>query len=111
MTRIIDINETLDPSGGASDSVAETYVLQSETAAFQVEIGGATTDIDIHFEARLADDLGWRDWITARTGESNGYSELRGVDVEDITHIRVRVVNQDGANGADVRAVVSTGGD
>lgn len=111
MTQTINIDETLDQSGGATDAVTESYQLRSNTAAFQVEIGGATTDIDVHFEARLATDLGWADWIPARTGRSNGYSELRGVDVEDITDIRVRVVNQDGSNGADVRAVVTTGGD
>lgn len=110
MSRIIDIDTTLDASGGANYAVSQTSPVNTDSAALHIEIGGATTAADIHVEARLASDLGWVDWIVPETGVANGYADISGLDIGDLTNIRVRIVNQDGTNTADVRAVVETGG-
>lgn len=104
---IIDIDATLDPSGGA-DSVSESYGVNTESAAVHYEIGGATTDLDVRIETRLADDLGWQDWADARLALANGDAEVFGVDIKNVSQLRARAVNNDGSNGADVRVVVET---
>ena len=112
MSEPINIDTTLDVAGG-DDEVRETTDVQSEDAAFQFEIGGATTDTDVHFEARLSDSLPWEDYLKNTDG---GWTALSNgatippliVDLGAVDQIRVRVVNQDGANQAEVTATVIT---
>jgi len=59
-------------------------------------------------EVRLVDDLSWTDWIQPYESVSDGESKADPVDVDDVTEIRGRVVNQDGNNTADVRLVLQT---
>lgn len=102
---IIDIDASLAAGG---DSASESYGVNTDSAAVHIEVGGATTDLDVHLETRLADDLGWQDWVDPRLTLANGDSEVFGVDIENVAQLRARAVNNDGTNGADVRVVVET---
>lgn len=104
---IIDIDATLDAAGGANDTVSETYNVNSDSAAFQVAIGGASGSVEIHFEARLTPDAAWVPFLTTQTVAS-GYADLSLIDLESVPSIRVRFVNTDGTNTATVRSVVRT---
>lgn len=110
--KIIDIDTTLDISGGANDAVAvdETLSYRSSTAAIHIVIGGATTNTDVHIETRLDPTLGWADWETPSTTLVAGDTVIRSIDVSGITRLRVRAVNQDATAGntADVRIVVTS---
>jgi hypothetical protein len=108
---IIDINTEIAISGSTGDSVSERYSVRTDSAVFQYSIGGATTATDVHLEARLADDADWEDWIAAKTGLTSGDSGIQSIDLDSISEIRVRAVNQDGSNTGSVRLIVSTSDD
>lgn len=110
MSTPIDIDMTLDASGGTTDEVSQQAALSTDAAAVQVAISGPSTSVDIHVQTRLADDLGWADLSPSSTGVAGGYNSLDTFDVADFGFIRVRIVNQDGTSGntADVRAVLTT---
>lgn len=109
MSRPIDIDATLDASGGSNDSTEQTAQILTDAGALQVEVGGSTTDVTIHLDARLGDDLAWvTDYITAEANQSNGYRNIRQIDLGDINQVRVRCVNNDANNTATVKAVVRT---
>lgn len=110
MDPIIDINTTLDAAGGANDEVTEAYSTRADSAAIQLAIGGTSTSVDVHVEARLFGDLGWEDWITPWSGVANGTTDIQSIDIADVQQIRVRIVNNDATAGntATVRAVLTT---
>lgn len=109
MNVIINIDTTLDPSGGTNDEVIETYSGRNQTGSFQWEVAGASTAVDVHLESRLKDRFGWEDLIPAETGVSGASGFHTSLDLDDIDQLRVRVVNQDATAGntADVDAVVA----
>jgi hypothetical protein len=108
MPSIIDIDTTLDASGGANDSVARTYNTNDDTGLLHVVLSGASTSADVYVETRGAGDMGWADYLSPTTGAdpSSGYVDVTGLDLADVPELRLRIVNQDGSNTADVRAVV-----
>lgn len=101
---LLDFDRTV----AAGTTETSEFLVGSDTVALQIEVTGATTDLDVRIEATLADDTGWDDWINPRTGLAGGDSELVGLDVASVRQIRVRAVNNDGTNDGDVRAVVET---
>lgn len=110
VSELIDIGDTLDPAGGANDTIVTTGSTRADTAAIQIEVGGTSTAVDVHVETRLDPELGWTDWETPYTLAA-GDTICRRIDVEGIPRIRVRAVNNDATAGntATVRAVVVTG--
>jgi len=108
MSRPISIDATLDTSGGSDDQVSQTATVDSESAVLQVENRGSSTDVDFHLEARLDDSLSWADWIEAYSAVGNGSVKMDPIDLESVAEVRVRIVNWDGSNQADVRAELET---
>jgi hypothetical protein len=110
MSAPIDITATLDPSGGANDTVSEQASFATDSGVYQIEITGSSTSVNVHLETRLAADLGWADLPASATGVQGGYSDVGTVELSDIRIIRFRFVNQDGTPGntADVRGVLVT---
>lgn len=111
----IEIDTTLDASGGSNDSVSETVELASRDGAFQWELSGSSTDVDIFVEARLSDNHSWSDYLKFAGSDREGASAANGdgqgpllLDTGGITQLRVRVVNNDGSNTADVTATLSS---
>lgn len=107
MSTPIDETKTLTISGGADDTYSSAVQLRTGTAKVQVEVGGATTDLDIFVEGRLDVDIGWATIASAAT-VTNGYSNIWTVDTDDLHELRIRAVNNDGVNGGDVTVVVRT---
>ena len=109
MNTIIDIETTLDESGGPNDSVTRSYTVDTAIGAFQWSIGGATRSADIALEARLADRFAWRPYGVGATNTRSD-NALEELDLAPLSTIRVRAVNNDGAAGntADVDAVIVT---
>ena len=109
MNAIINIETSLDPSGGANDEVIETYSGRNQTGSFQWEVAGASSSVDIHLESRLKDRFVWEDLVPPETGVSGASGLQTGLDLDDIDQLRVRIVNQDSTAGntADVDAVVA----
>lgn len=104
-------NNTLldfDRTVAAGTTETEAFLIGSDSAVAQIEVSGATTDTDVHIEATLADDVGYRDWISPRTTLAGGDGELVGIDTESVRQLRVRVVNNDGTNDGTVRVVVES---
>jgi hypothetical protein len=106
---IIDIDTTLDESGGANDEVIETYSGGSVPSVFQWVVSGSSADVDIHLEARLSDRLDWEDYIAPSIGQSDT-GDLHSLDLPTVDELRIRIVNQDGTAGntADVDAILTT---
>lgn len=107
MSTPIDDTKTLTASGGGDATYSAVTGPRTDGAKVQVEIGGATTDADIFVEGRLDLDIGWSTLKSAAT-VANGYSNIWTLDVSDLYELRIRVVNNDGTNGAEVTAVVRT---
>lgn len=110
MSRPISISETLDASGGSNDSTTASANVSSEVGVIHVEnqASGASTGVDFHLEARLKDSLSWQDWIVPYSGVGNDAGEIDPVDLQGVEEVRVRIVNQDGSNQADVAAELET---
>jgi len=106
----IDITATLDPSGGANDTVNEQASFATDSGVYQIGISGPSTSVDVHLETRLAADLGWADLPGSATGVRGGYSDVGTIDLANIRNLRARVANQDGTPGntADARVVLVT---
>lgn len=108
---VLDNSRSLTQSGGGDDTQEETQVTDTDSTAVQVEVGGSSTDADVHFDARLAGDANWvTDYFrSALTGKAADFDTILQMDTEDIHEIRIRIVNQDGSNGADTRVIVTHG--
>jgi hypothetical protein len=108
MPPIIDIDTTLDASGGSNDTVTRAYQIHDDSGLLHVVLSGASTSADVFVETRGAEDMDWADYLSPTTGAdpSAGYVDVTGIDLEDVPELRLRIVNQDGTNTADVRAVV-----
>jgi len=116
MVEDIDLDANFSDEGGEVSGSTTVHgvvtggVPDSMDAALQVEIGGATTNVDIYVEGRTSPDIGYENVITS-TNVSNGYSDLQtGIDLSGLYDVRLRVVNQDGTNDGSVRAVLSVSG-
>jgi hypothetical protein len=109
VNKIIDIETTLDESGGPNDSVTRRYTVDTAIGAFQWSIGGATRSADIVLEARLADRFAWRPYGVGATDVGSG-NALEELNLAPLSTIRVRAVNNDETvgNTADINAVVVT---
>lgn len=109
VSELIDIDATLDIAGGANDEAAASASSRADTAAIQIEVGGASTAVNVHVETQLDPSLGWVDWESPYA-LAGGDSISRRIDIEGIPRIRVRAVNNDATvgNTATVRAVVVT---
>jgi hypothetical protein len=101
---IIEIDNALPPG----ETVTETHAVETANCAFQVEVDGATTNVDIHVESRLAADMGWVDVVSPATEVATGFADLQSINISNLSYLRVRVVNNDDTNAGHVRAVVST---
>lgn len=108
MSRPISIDATLDSSGGSDDEVTQKATVDSDSGALQVENRGSSTNVDFYLEARLDDSLSWADWIKPYSAVGNGSVKMDPIDLESIDEVRIRIVNQDGSNQADVRAELET---
>jgi hypothetical protein len=108
MSRPISISSSLDASGG-DDTTADSAQIQTDAAVLQVENdpAGASMSVDFHLQARLDDEVPWADWIAPFTGVENGATRLVPVDIEGVTDLRIRIINQD-SSGADVAAELET---
>ena len=108
MSRPISISSSLDASGG-DDTATDSAQIQTDAAVLQVENdpAGASTNVDFHLQARLDDGVPWADWITPYTGVGNGETRIDPIDIEGVTDLRVRIINQD-SSGADVAAELET---
>lgn len=111
VTTLIDNTKDLTASGGSDDTQTETQRTAANMVSVQVEVTGDTTDFDVHLDARLNTDVDWvtDHFIAASTGNSANFSDMWQLDTEDVVEIRVRVVNQDGANTATSRVLVTRG--
>jgi hypothetical protein len=108
MSKPIDASKQLEASGG-DDTLSRTATVNTDTGAFQVEIDGATTDADVHVDARLDDSVGWvTDYFYSATVVGATYEDLDQLDLEGVLEIRVRIVNNDIDNGASAAAILRT---
>jgi hypothetical protein len=106
---IIDIETTLDESGRSNDSITRSYTVDTDIGAFQWSVDGSTRSTDILLESRLDDRFTWQPYGVGATGVRSD-NALEIIDLAPLSVVRVRIVNNDGANGntADVDAVVVT---
>ena len=109
--RIIDIDQTVAAASeitaeASLTSFANTSLPEQTTKSVSRQVTVTTsTDVDVHLEARLAEDLTWTS-IDSQTGLADGASILDTIGTDRITSIRLRIVNNDGTNDAGIRAVV-----
>lgn len=92
---ILNIDTVLDPAGGENDTVIESHDGRlGPRGAIQWSVSGPSELVDIFFEARLRDRLGWQDFVAPRrrvSPPSESFGRLEALDTAD--SIRVRVVN------------------
>lgn len=109
--RLIDIDQTVAASSeitaeASLSSFANTSMPEQITDSVTRQATVTTsTDVDVHLEARLDDDLSWAP-IDSQTGLDDGTSILDTIETERVSEIQLRVVNNDGTNSAGIRAVV-----
>lgn len=104
---IFDTSAALEASGG-DDTLTEAYDVDSDTAAVQLEATGDSTDFDFVIDVRLASDVGWAEDFASLKNKSAPLTEVVRVDLEAITEIRARVVNNDGNDTVDARVIGRT---
>jgi hypothetical protein len=104
----LTIDETVGP-GGATSTQAAIGALggadRATSGTLDYELSGASTDVDVHVEARTAPDMAFKQWSGPYNGDASaGDQGLTGIDLEALHSVRLRVVNNDGTNDATVAA-------
>lgn len=101
MMKLIEIAETVGITSEVTAAGQKSY----PNTAWQWEnlASGSSTDVDFILEARLDSAFGWQS-ISSQETVQNDAGGTEAVDLDVYSDVRIRVVNNDDTNAADVVA-------